>query len=91
MKRAIQITPVSAEFMAALDGKPLLLPLPPVPWYVRGPRGGVYLATGERERRVGETADDFMRNRVTVMDRSEGVKRVRKGTRAYREATRTWA
>lgn len=57
-------------------------------WYVRGPRGGVYEATGRVVRTVSSDGDYFIRNMVRIEDRSEDSRYVRPGTRAYVEALR---
>jgi hypothetical protein len=63
----------------------LVVDLPPDPWFVKGPRGGLYVATGSRERFASEDGDAFIRNVVVVVDKSEGVRYVRPGSRLYRE------
>ena len=83
MKQARQVVKVSDE--ALRDVGFAVVPTPPDPWFVRGPRGGLYVATGTVERFVGEQGDDFIRNRVTVQDRSEGVRYVRPGSRLARK------
>jgi hypothetical protein len=61
--------------------------LPPADWFVRGPRGGVYRAVGERTRSVvyGGT-EEFMGGVLYIVDESDGVKYVRPGTQSHREA-----
>ncbi len=84
MKRVHQAVKISDEVLR--DVGVAIVPTPPDPWFVRGPRGGLYVATGARERSVGETANDFIRNQVTVQDRSEGVRYVRPGSKLARRA-----
>ena len=85
MKRAEQATRVSRALVRDHGNPFLLVDLPPEPWFVRGPRGGVYVATDERERFVTETGDDWMQNMVTVIDRSRGIRYVRPGSPLHRE------
>lgn len=85
MKRATQITRVTRRRVIEAYNPMTLVDLPPVPWVVRGPRGGRYVAVGARERFITETGDDWMRNTVSIVDRSEDVKYVRPGSRLYRE------
>ena len=87
MTRAIQVTSVARRLVVEADNPMMLVDLPPDPWFVRGPRGGVYLATGERERLITEMGDDWMRGTVSIVDRSEGLKYVRPRSRLYREAS----
>ncbi len=82
MKRAHRDVTVSDELLTQYGAG--IISAPPVPWFVRGPRGGLYVATGTVERSVGEQGDDFIRNMVTVQDRSEGVRYVRPGSRLAR-------
>ena len=91
MKRAMQVSPVSnraARDAVGMGGSvQAMVPLPPDPWYIRGPRGGLYVATGTRERFFDDQMfDAFIRNMTNVVDRSEGLRYLRPGTRAYREA-----
>ncbi len=84
MKRAHRDVTVSDELLAQYGAG--IISAPPVPWFVRGPRGGLYVATGARERAVTQTDADFMRNMHTIMDVSEGVRYVRPGSRLARRA-----
>lgn len=89
--RAKQVTSVSGELGADATR---IVPLPPVHWFVRGPRGGVYMATGERTREVTDrdlAGEEFFwrppdGGRWWVIDASEGLRYVRPGTVLHREA-----
>jgi len=76
MKRAVQVTKVSRQLAVKAPNLNTLIDLPPADWFVRGPRGGLYLATGERERRVIETGDDWHQNTLSVIDQSSGLRYV---------------
>lgn len=53
-------------------------PFPPETWIGRGPRGGHYLALGERRRYASQDhEDDFLRNLVSVIDESHGARYLR--------------
>lgn len=85
MRRVYKITQVNRTFLTGLGLDQV--PLPPYPhWFVRGPRGGLYVATGERERFVNELDNNWMRGTLSIIDRSEGAKYVRPGSRLAREA-----
>ena len=86
MKHAVQYTKVSRRLLMEVDNPMMVVDLPPEPWFVKGPRGGWYVATGERERLIGETANDWDMNTLTVTDRSHGIRYLRPGTRLYNEA-----
>lgn len=89
--RAVQWTTVTPEFfeefgMTAIN-------LPPIHWFVEGPRGGIYEATGLRTRSVvkGEQlgSEWYWRRpdgMLYALDKSEGVRYVRPGTARHREA-----
>ena len=83
MKRATQMIEVSRRALTDPSGAPFFhAPPPPDPWFVRGPRGGLYLATGKVTRSVSHTINDaFIRDMVVVIDRSEGVRYLRPGSR----------
>lgn len=92
--RAKKATAVSAQYAAEKGGAQNIVPLPPVHWFVRGPRGGIYMATGERTREVTKRdmfAEEFFwvppkGERWWVIDASEDVKYVRPGTKLHRQA-----
>ena len=79
MRRAIQVTEITEGLSRELDTFTLdeLVPPPPEPWYVRGPRGGLYMATGPVARRVAFTGRDFASGTVSVVDRSAGTRYIR--------------
>ncbi len=87
--RAKQFTPVDRKLWQELGAA--VVPLPPVDWFVRGPRGGLYEASASRYRTV-ESANmierDWMSGRdvVYVIDGSDGLRYVRPGTRRHAEA-----
>ena len=87
-RRIKQVTKVTRQMLDEAQSHPeRLVPLPPAPhWFARGPRGGVYLAAGERSRSVGVDEEDFMRDLYTVLDESEDSRYVRPGTKLYAEA-----
>ena len=70
-------TVVSRQFMRETPNVNAMIPLPPAPWIVTGPRGGRYVATGEIVRAYVEMPDDFIRGTVTVLDVSEGLRYIR--------------
>lgn len=87
--RARQITPITREAFNDLGAN--VVPLPPVDWFVRGPRGGLYEAIGERTREIGQKnmlEADWLAGRdvVYVIDSSQGVKYLRPGSKRYAEA-----
>lgn len=84
MKRAAQLTEISGDPYRQAPDAVNLVPLPPVDWYVKGPRGGRYIATGRRTRSVGEL--DFLRDMMAVVDKSEGLRYLRPGSRAWKDA-----
>ena len=90
MRRAIQVTEITEGLSRELDTFTLdeLVPPPPEPWYVRGPRGGLYVATGPVTRRAGFTGDDFMHVTMSVVDRSAGTRYIRPRSALAREARR---
>jgi hypothetical protein len=57
-----------------------------VDWFVRGPRGGVYRAVGERTRSVVYGGIEGFMDALYIVDESDGVKYVRPGTQSHREA-----
>jgi hypothetical protein len=66
------------------------IPPPPDPWFVRGPRGGLYVATGEiRKRGPDWMGDDFMRGVQSIVFESEGVRYVRPGSRLAKQGENT--
>ncbi len=87
MKRVHQAVKISDEVLR--DVGVAIVPTPPDPWFVRGPRGGLYVATGARERSIRQTENDFIRNMHTIMDVSEGVRYVRPGSRLARQRSDT--
>ncbi len=92
--RAKQVTQVSEEFADQAGGASAVVPLPPIWWFVRGPRGGIYMATGTRVREVvnGDLSSEWFwkephGGRLWVIDKSESAKYVRPGTRLHLIAT----
>ena len=94
MRRVMRITVINRRVLTDMEtsgGMPEIIhmvPLPPTPhWFGRGPRGGVYLATGQRTRAASdEYGDCFIRNQVAILDESEGARYVRPGTALHLEA-----
>ena len=86
MARAARVTTINRAAIQDAADAMALVPLPPIDWFVRGPRGGLYIATGERERYITENGDDWARNTLSVVDKSKGLKYVRPGSRLAREA-----
>lgn len=80
MSRAGQITEVSPQFFKEYGWS--VIDLPPIDWYVKGPRGGLYRAIGERTRQLVKDWD----GRWYVKDQSESLRYVRPGTRRHLEA-----
>jgi hypothetical protein len=72
---------------AAYRDPSIVLPPPPVhPWFVKGPRGGLFIATGEIKRATSNAyGDAFIRNTIVVKDESEGARYVRPGSRLARQ------
>lgn len=85
MRFVAQMTKVSRQFANEAPNLNTLIDLPPEHWVAKGPRGGRYLAMGIRTREVGETSDDFLRNMLTVYDRSAEAKYIRPGSKLERE------
>ena len=88
--RAKQFVSVTRELYKELGMT--VVDLPPVDWFVRGPRGGLYEATGERTRYVEDKNmldQDWMSGRdvVYVIDQSEGLRYLRPGTKRHAEAS----
>lgn len=79
-----QVTFVSAELSE--HEAMALAPLPPDPWYIRRPRGGIYLATGLRDRRFARGITE--QSDSVVIDSSEGACYLRPGTQAHQVAQR---
>jgi len=95
MSRAVKRTDLAAEFVAdvGIDKAAALVEKPPVHWFVRGPRGGLYMATGTIGRRIAspaETMDEWFyiseKGHWSVIDHSEGTSYIRPGSRLYRMA-----
>lgn len=88
MKRLITQTDISYKLYAdsSVDWKAVLMP--PVHWYARGPRGGIYEGTGPREM-VAADADPeaFLRNIVRVYVKSEGARYLRPRSKAWQVAS----
>lgn len=88
MARAIVQYDVSRQVL--VDGSWAFIqmaPPPREPWFVRGPRGGLHVATGKIERRIVEDNDRWDKNLLTVAYISEGTKYVRPNSKLAREAT----
>lgn len=88
MSRAIQETRVSTEFcktLGDLNRVMELVPRPPNPWFVRGPRGGLYVATGVVWRSMGE--QDFITGERVVVDRSDGLRYIRPDSKLARSVS----
>lgn len=87
MNRARQEVLISNEMALDASTSPMhLAPYPPSPWYLRGSRGGRYVATGMIERMTTQdTPEAWMRNCTLVVDRSEGVRYIRPGTAEARD------
>ncbi len=81
--RAVQVTSVSPEVIAK---DTTVVPYPPDQWFVRGPRGGLHIATGKRSRIVMQSLDDYFRDTWSVVDKSAGTRYVRPNTRLAKEA-----
>jgi hypothetical protein len=77
---AAQMVEVSPELFRQYGWT--LIDLPPVDWFVKGPRGGLYEATGARTRKKVE---DGM-GHLYVIDRSEGLRYLRPGSKRHAEA-----
>jgi hypothetical protein len=89
--RAKQVIYVSRQFAADVGLE--VVPLPPVNWFVKGPRGGIYMATGERTRSVSDEefpsvtgGPPIGTDRLLIVDVSDGAKYVRPGTPLHDEA-----
>ena len=54
--------------------------------FVRGPRGGLYIATNKRERSIAEMDDDWMTGTLTIVDKSDGVRYVRPNSKLAQRA-----
>lgn len=83
--RVFKMREVSAGLVADLGEARAMevFPLPPERWFERGPRGGLYMATGEREREMGQSGDAFMRDVFVLIDRSASSRYIRPGTRLH--------
>jgi hypothetical protein len=83
-RRSIPLIKLAEVEQAALRdarvGLDVLVPKPPVDWFVRGPRGGLRYAQGGRRRYISD--DDFTRDVVLVVDRSAGSRPVPRGQRS---------
>jgi len=80
VSRAAQVIEVSPEFFREYGWS--AIDLPPIDWYVKGPRGGMYQAIGERTRQLVKDWDGHW----YVKDESESLRYVRPGTQRHREA-----
>jgi len=85
--RAAQLTTLAPELFEAFGTD--LVPLPPEPWFVSGPRGGLYVATGNRKRKINWGVDWMTgRDQVCVVDKSDGTKYLRPGSKLHQQAER---
>lgn len=78
-RRLHRLTVVSEEL------GPSAVAYPPINWFIQTQRGAIYgMNIGARERRVGQTGEDFMRRTISVVDSGWG-RYLRPGSRAHRE------
>ena len=83
--KAKRVTPLNR---ALFEERGDIVPLPPIYWFVRGPRGGLYEASSERYRRIERTnmtEADWMTGKdvVYVIDESDGLRYLRPGTKRH--------
>lgn len=88
MKRLVMFMDATPEAANHARDHLRAVAMDPAHWYARGPRGGIYEATGVRQMvAVNDDPDVFARGLVRVYVKSHGARYVRPNTKAWRDAT----